>query len=811
MSSSTNAPPCPRCGAESDTQPADARIARCPGCAFIFSQTIPRNEVSVKTHLAEPVIAPDGILRGKYRLIRRLGEGAHGVSYLAEHQYLNHPCVVKILPRRAGDASDAAVLRLRAEARAGFRVTDPNVVRVLDCDVVRGTWYFVMEFIDGADLAAVVEERLRLPWHQVVEVGLDAAAGLAAIHRCGLLHRDLKPSNLLLGIDGRVRVADLGVAGLARDRAEAAASGTPEPVGTLAYAAPESFVGGAELTPASDLYSLGATLYHLATGRLPHQSDKVFQRLIDSQCRDVRWPSDAASDTPAWLVAVLLRLLAIEPEQRIESAERVVEWLRSASEPGRTPAAPAGPEVLEPRGLAVLPFDNERATPADDWIGYAIANSLSRALAELPSLYVADQDAMVAMLERLETNPRCDEPTRILTAARMVGAATIVLGRFDRDGDGIRVSCEVLRLGHTVPLRLPVTEGRLADLGGLDRRLLDGLVRALDIGGPGEREQRPGGRSPVVAAREKLVLARQAFLRGDYAEALGLAGEAIHLDAEFAEAFGLMGICNARMGNYDAAEEQHGRQEALAREWGDPRLLIEALANLGVMNYYRGRYEAAEEHYERAARTANEAGLAVEGAQIYNNLGFVLFRRERLANAERAFLRAIETHRAYGSLTSLVGPYNGMGNVLVEQGRYSEARTYYRRALGLAEEVGDRTTVGATHMHLGRCAALEQRFAEAKHELTMALNTLEETRFWNGLARAWEYSAEMNLQLGDYEEAIRCAERRIELARQHANVRMESAAWLQKAEALNKAGRVEEAAACVVRGRSVEGDIPASA
>jgi tetratricopeptide (TPR) repeat protein len=86
----------------------------------------------------------------------------------------------------------------------------------------------------------------------------------------------------------------------------------------------------------------------------------------------------------------------------------------------------------------------------------------------------------------------------------------------------------------------------------------------------------------------------------------------------------------------------------------------------------------------------------------------------------------------------------------------------------------------------------------------MALNALEETRFWNGLGRAYEYVAEMHLQLGNVDEAIRCADKRIELARQHKNLRMEAAAWLQKAEALNRAARSEEAAACVDRAHAAE-------
>ncbi len=93
----------------------------------------------------------------------------------------------------------------------------------------------------------------------------------------------------------------------------------------------------------------------------------------------------------------------------------------------------------------------------------------------------------------------------------------------------------------------------------------------------------------------------------------------------------------------------------------------------------------------------------------------------------------------------------------------------------------------------------------------MALNALEETRFWNGLARAYEYIAEMHVQLENYDEAVRCADKRIELARQHANVRMEAAAWLQKAEALERAGRTAEAADCRTRAqRLTEGLVAAT-
>ncbi len=791
---------CPHDGAAA---PLGPRLARCGLCGVIIAQTTINKEITDPWLASKLTAAPDGVLRGKYRLLRKLGDGAHASTYLAQHEFLSHHCVVKILPQRVGETSDSAIRRLRNEARAGFRVSDPNVVRVLDCDVIRGTWYFVMEYVDGADLGEITRQQVRMPWQQAVDIAIDAARGLAAIHRLDLAHRDIKPANLLLGTDGRVRVADLGVAGLSREQAEIADPTPRERVGTLAYTAPETFQAATNVGPLADLYALGATLYHLVTGQLPHAGTGVFQRLIDLECRPVTWPTRAAPDTPAWLVDAILQLLAIEPADRFPSADRLLEALGATPFSASRTSTAVLPESLEPRGLGVLPFENERPGD-DDWLGYALASHVSRGLSQVPGTYVADQDALSQMITRMEQDEARVEPVDLLAAGRMVGAGKILSGRYIRDGNELRISGTLRDVGAPDGRSLGTVAGDLDDLGHVERQLLERFVVALGLDATAATRTAATTRSPALAARERLVLGRQAFLRGEYEEATRLGRAAVELDPQFAEAIGFIGVCLARVGNYDEAAERHQQQEMLALEWGDGRLEVEALANLGVMNYFRGHYDEAKQYYERAAQRATAHGLEVEAAQVNNNLGFVLFRLTQPAEAEHAFLRAIETHRAYGGLASLVGPYNGMGNVLLEQERCAEARSYYRRALALAEEIGDRTSVGTTYMHLGRAAALEERFAEAKHAFTMALNTLEETRFWNGLARAYEYIAEMNLKLGDFEDAARCADRRIELARQHANKRLEVAAWQQKAEALRRAGRVADAEACLATGRGVE-------
>jgi serine/threonine-protein kinase len=740
------------------------------------------------------------VLRDRYRLDAVLGEGAHGVTYLARHLFLDHPCVVKVLPQRVSDASDGAVRRMRAEASAGFRVNDPCVVRVLDCDVANGSWFFVMEYVEGRSLAEIVEAQIRLPWQQVARVAEEAAAGLGAIHRCRLLHRDIKPANLILGLDGRTRVGDLGVVAFMREKNAGGEIGLLGQAGTWAYIAPEMLDPRATVDERSDLYSLGVTLFELLTARLPFGGG-FFRSLIDSQNRPPRWPDDAPAEVPTWLREAVLRLLARDPRERPASCDELRDRL-SAHQPRRIPAPPSAAtgEIGKPSGVAIPVFDNSTSYDADAWLGHALADHLGRGLARIPGVFVADRDELASVLGRLQSADEA-RPPRLLDAAWLIGASTVVEGRFAREGDQIRIAVTARRFDEAGQVEIPELRGGLADLIGLEDALLQRVVEALRLGAGGVpavvTRVRP------IGAQEAFFSGKRAYFRGDYEQAIELARRAVALDPEFAEAIGFMGVCLSKMGRYEEALELHNRQAEIGQTRDDPREIVEARSNIGAMHYFRGEYALAHDSFARAAATAEKHGLSTELAKIANNLGFVLFHLGRPEEAQAAYLRAIATHRAHGALTSLIGPYNGMGNILGGQGRHEEAAEYYRRALALAEESDDRVNAGICHMYLGRFALAQGRTGDAKHELALSLNILEETRFWNGLARVYESMADMNLHLKNSTEARRCADKRIELARLHSNRRMEAAAWKQKAAACNLAGCRAEAAACLAQAEAL--------
>ena len=494
-------------------------------------------------------------------------------------------------------------------------------------------------------------------------------------------------------------------------------------------------------------------------------------------------------EVPDWFIAVVMRLLSSAPADRFSTPAELIDHLARPGGSSRTRRSAAGEERPQPRGLVVLPFENASGQSGDDWLGHALADRLGRSLAEVPSVYVAAVDQFLETLERVRRRGQGTPGEQLQQAGRLSGAATLIRGSFRRAGDAMELRVEVQRPSEGSSSEIEAVRGELSALADVESRLLSRVARALDLQTPATVTAPNVTSRDTLAAQERFFTAQRHFLRGDYESALQIGKEAIALDASFGDAPGLVGGCYARMGRYDEAMEYHRQQQRLASQEGNERLAIQALANLGAMQYFRGEFDAAEEYLREAARRAEESGLTTELAQIRNNSGFVLLQLGRQAEAGEAFRCAIETLKRYGALVALVGPYNGIGHVLREQKRYEEARGYFHRALSLAQESDDAVNMGVAFMNLGQCALLQGRLADAKHELAVAQNILEKTSFWNGLARVYEYMADLNLRLSNWTEAVRCAEQRIELARRHANSRMEAAAQRQRAEALTRAPR----------------------
>ena len=216
------------------------------------------------------------VLGDRYRLVTAVGTGASAHVYLADDVSLRRQVAIKVLhPALAGD--QAFLKRFRAEARAVAALNHPNILRVYDWGEQDGEPYLVLEYLAGGSLRQIYDTGALLTPEQAVRIGIEACAALDYAHRRGIIHRDIKPANILFDADGRLRIADFG---LARALAEAAWT---EPdgaiLGTARYAAPEQ-VEGWVLDGKADVYGLALVLYEGVTGESPFIGDTTVATLM---------------------------------------------------------------------------------------------------------------------------------------------------------------------------------------------------------------------------------------------------------------------------------------------------------------------------------------------------------------------------------------------------------------------------------------------------------------------------------------------------------------------------------------------------
>jgi eukaryotic-like serine/threonine-protein kinase len=288
---------------------------------------------------------------GRYRLERPLGQGGMASVYLGHDTELDRPVAIKLLAENlAGDEEFRR--RFVREARLAARLSHPNVVSVYDAGEDDGRPYIVMEHVDGETLADVLARRGRLPPDEARELAAQAANGLAHAHEAGLVHRDIKPQNLILRRDGTVKIADFGIA----RAAETTITQTGTVLGTAAYLAPEQALGE-EVTAAADVYSLGAVLYELLTGRPPFEFESLADLADQQRGMEITPVRELAPDVPPELEDVVMRCLARNPAYRPASAgelARVLSGGEAPTQPIHRPTAVQAPVRREPEGRRKL-------------------------------------------------------------------------------------------------------------------------------------------------------------------------------------------------------------------------------------------------------------------------------------------------------------------------------------------------------------------------------------------------------------------------------------------------------------------------
>ncbi len=305
----------------------------------------------------------DRLLLGNYLILDKIGAGGMGDVYLAEHRRMERQVALKTLPA-AMTRDTQSMLRFHREVKAAAKLTHPNIVAAYDADEANGVHYFVMEYVEGIDLSAVVKKQGVLEVDVAVDYILQAAKGLEFAHNKGVIHRDIKPANLLLDNDGCVKILDMGLARIEDEAHEIPATQLTQDgsvMGTVDYMAPEQAKDTHTADARSDIYSLGCSLYYLLTGESVYRGSTMVNRIMAHQNDPIPSLTGKHILISQDVDAVFQKMVAKKPEDRFQSMSEVIVaidnciQMKSSSTVATEPSDPELHKFLQSQRMASSP------------------------------------------------------------------------------------------------------------------------------------------------------------------------------------------------------------------------------------------------------------------------------------------------------------------------------------------------------------------------------------------------------------------------------------------------------------------------
>jgi tRNA A-37 threonylcarbamoyl transferase component Bud32 len=624
------------------------------------------------------------LLADRYVVHKRLGLGGSGNIYQGEHATLRRKVAIKVLHHELS-RDDLAVERFRREATTVSQIDNEHIVEVLDFGrLADGRLFLAMEFLEGETLLDALGREGRLPIAKVVDVLVQLGEALMEAHAMGYVHRDLRPRNVFLarrrGVDGFVKLLDFGLAKLVEREGEAASTSLGMTFGDPHYMSPEQ-AHGEPVDRRADIYSLGIMAFQMLTGRPPFLGEKVFDVLTKHLEEAPPLPSSLRPDVPAWLDAIVLRMLAKRPDDRFVTVYRLVEALKEGQATGKVmsdevakravtapPPAPAprSREFETVRETAVVrvpgaPPAEPPPSASSQAMGKAAQRGPGASDAGISGAWYADGEAMEDDGKRKDGGAGKTAPVgaraqngahrpswsqdvvyddgpahrRRLIVGGVVAAVLlgIVVAVLAWPGGKKAASGEV-----APPDAAPVepTAAVAADVAGATVAPPDAAVAASAAdagvavavakpagGGGGGGGNRPRDERPPAG----LTVLRE---RVDAAPPGGDDGEPVSADAAQAEFYVKLG--RSALGKGDAAGAESNFNKA--REF-DARS-ADAIAGLGEVAMLRRQFEDAVVHLEAAAR------LAPRSARILTLLGQAYQGANRPKKAAEAFRRALK-------------------------------------------------------------------------------------------------------------------------------------------------------------------------
>jgi serine/threonine-protein kinase len=690
------------------------------------------------------------LLAGKtishYRILERIGSGGMGVVYKAEDLRLGRYVALKLLPHVLA-ADPNALQRFEREACSASALNHPNICTVFEIDESEGLHLMAMELIDGETLKErVARGRLEIP--QVLDIAVEICSALEAAHAVGIIHRDIKPSNILITPQGHTKLLDFGVAKRvgpgSEPGADALKSGGTKgfdlrltyagsALGTAAYMSPEQ-ASREEVDARSDLFSLGAVVYEMATGKHPFPGTDIGEVLLAIRLQSPPPMKQINPAVPAELIRITAKAMEKNPSGRYQTAAAMrsdLEALRERfkkragrrntvlvtvlcgvllltagaaslriSRAGRWISGKPSHVAPEIKSLAVLPLRNLTGDDSEEYLVDGMTDALISNLAQIKSLRVISRDSVMGYKNKRKG------PAEI---ARELNVDVLVAGSVIRSGDSLRIEAQLIRAPNEMPVWAKTYWRNMNDV----LALQNDVSRAISS----EVQAELNPQAPIRVSTEQPVNpeAYQLYLRGRYCwnkrtdegydKAIHFFQRAIAIQPDYAKAYAGLADSFAMLGIWKTQGLTRAETISLARSNVQRALelddsLAEAHASLGSISYvYDWDWPLAEKEFRRAIE------LNPNYATGHHWYAYYCFSRNRLEEG----LQEIRVAQQLDPQSLII--HNDVGQLLYQARRYDEAIEEERRTLEMDE------TLPWPHLWLGLTYLAKQQASEAIAEL----------------------------------------------------------------------------------------------
>ena len=610
-----------------------------------------------------------------YQIVSLLGVGGMGEVYRARDTRLDRTVALKILPSEV--ASDQQRMRrFVGEAKAASALNHPGVAHIYEIGEAEGVSFIAMEYVEGQTLSAKIGDR-PLEVAEVIEIGIQTADALDEAHSKGITHRDLKPANIMVTPRGQVKVLDFGLAKINRPgehdvdtTLSTMMQTTPGVVmGTVPYMSPEQALGR-DVDHRSDIFSMGAVLYELATARRPFSgmnASETVDLILHAQPEAI---SHFNHDVPEELERIVGKCLEKQREQRYQSAQELLVDLKSLKRGGDSGARTTQRVVLG-RGdhrrravvvalavsllalgsielyllagrspaidsVAILPFVNASADPNMEYLADGIPESISNSLSQLPHLKVMSRNSVFSFKGR-EINAQ--------EVGQKLGVRAVLTGRITQRGDGLAINIELVDVRDNSQIWGQQYNRRLADVFAVQGEMAKEISEKLRLKLTGAERQQLAKRPTENLKAFQYYMQGRAYIqrrtREDLLTAIRYYERAIDEDPSYALAYAGLADVNVNLGVRGYIAPLEGRQKA--QEFARQALaldenLAEAHVALGqaYVAFVPCNFSLGDREYQRAIELSPSVAVA------HQYWGGSLALQGRLDESLEEFLKARE-------------------------------------------------------------------------------------------------------------------------------------------------------------------------